>query len=277
MKKAINLKKKFKIKKVYPNIYEMNQKEKPQGVIIATSVEATKKVLKKCLKFNWKILVEKPLGYNLKEFYKIKKFSRNEKKKIFIALNRNHFGSTLLLKKKIKNYKSRRIIFVQDQENNLFKNHEYSKKVIKNWMFANSIHLIDYFRIFGRGKILKVKTYIKNVSKNQRIVNSEINFSSGDIGIYKCFWNLCAPWAVSIIFKNERFELKPLEVLNYYLNAKKKNIFLPKSNDLKYKPGFKIQISKFLKKISGSNLKLLPNITDCEFTMKLIDKIYRKK
>ena len=26
MKKAINLKKKFKIKKVYPNIYEMNQK-----------------------------------------------------------------------------------------------------------------------------------------------------------------------------------------------------------------------------------------------------------
>ena len=89
---------------------------------------------------------------------------------------------------------------------------------------ANSIHLIDYFRIFGRGKITNVKTKNIKISKNQKIVNSEIKFSSGDIGIYKCFWNLNAPWAVSILYKDQRYELKPLETLNYYFGNTKKYI-----------------------------------------------------
>ena len=96
-------------------------------------------------------------------------------------------------------------------------------------MYANSIHVIDYFRIFGRGKITNVKTKSIKISKNQKIVNSEIKFSSGDLGIYKCFWNLNAPWAVSILYKDQRFELKPLENLNYYFgNTKKKYLNMKK-------------------------------------------------
>ena len=38
---------------------------------------------------------------------------------------------------------------VIDQENTIKAKHSGHKiKVIKNWMFANSIHLIDYFNIF---------------------------------------------------------------------------------------------------------------------------------
>ena len=45
----------------------MYKEERPHGVIIGTSIESTKKILKQCIDFNWKILVEKPVGYNLKE------------------------------------------------------------------------------------------------------------------------------------------------------------------------------------------------------------------
>ncbi|MAK12071.1 MAG: hypothetical protein CMI73_00100 [Candidatus Pelagibacter sp.] len=275
-KKAIDLKKKFNIKKVHSSIEEMYEAEKPHGVIITTSIEETKNVLKECIKFNWKILVEKPVGYNLEEFYKIKKLIKKKIQNVYVAMNRNHFESTLMLKDEIKNRKIKRIIFVQDQENNLFKKNEYHKKVIKNWMYANSIHLIDYFRMFGRGQIKNVKTTHTKISKNKKIVNAEINFSSGDLGIYKCFWNLNSPWAVSIIYEDQRFELKPLEIMNYYVRNSKIKTFKPKKNDLKFKPGFKLQIDKFLKKIQGSKNKLLPDIRDSEFTMKLINQIYKK-
>ena len=272
--KAKKLKRKFNIKKIFSSVSEMYKEERPHGVIIGTSIESTKKILKQCIDFNWKILVEKPVGYNLKEFYEIKKFAKNKENNIFVAMNRNHYESTLALKKKIKNKNLKKIIFVQDQENNLFQNNEYHKKVIKNWMYANSIHLIDYFRIFGRGKITNVKTKNIKISKNQKIVNSEIKFSSGDIGIYKCFWNLNAPWAVSILYKDQRYELKPLETLNYYFGNTKKNIFEYGKIKSRYKPGFKLQVENFLKKISGSK-KLLPNLEDSKFTMKLINQIYK--
>ena len=273
--KAKKLKRKFNIKKIFSTVSEMYKEERPHGVIIGTSIESTKKILKQCIDFNWKILVEKPVGYNLKEFYEIKKFAKNKENNIFVAMNRNHYESTLALKKKIKNKNLKKIIFVQDQENNLFQNNEYHKKVIKNWMYANSIHLIDYFRIFGRGKITNVKTKNIKISKNQKIVNSEIKFSSGDIGIYKCFWNLNAPWAVSILYKDQRYELKPLETLNYYFGNTKKNIFEYGKIKSRYKPGFKLQVENFLKKISGSKKKLLPNLEDSKFTMKLINQIYK--
>ena len=273
--KAKKLKRKFNIKKVFSSVAEMYIAERPHGVIIGTSIESTKKILKQCIDFNWKILVEKPVGYNLKEFYEIRKFAKKKENNIFVAMNRNHYESTLALKEKTKNKNLKKIIFVQDQENNLFQNNEYHEKVIKNWMYANSIHLIDYFRIFGRGKITNVKTKSIKISKNQKIVSSEIKFSSGDLGIYKCFWNLNAPWAVSILYKDQRYELKPLENLNYYFGNTKKKIFEYEKIKSRYKPGFKLQVENFLKKISGSKKKLLPNLEDSKFTMKLINQIYK--
>ena len=93
----------------------------------------------------------KPLGYNLDEANKIFLQSKKSKTKIFVALNRRFFFSTQELLKKISKDKSNRVVEIIDtQTPELFKN-RFPNKIIKNWIFANSIHMIDYINILCRG------------------------------------------------------------------------------------------------------------------------------
>ena len=45
--------------------------------------------------------------------------------------------------------------------------------------------------------------------------------------------------------KDQRYELKPLETLNYYFGNTKKNIFEYGKIKSRYKPGFKLQVENF--------------------------------
>jgi len=71
LKKASHLQKKYKIENLCSSVNELQKKSKAEILIISTNVLSTKKILFKALKYNWKILVEKPVGYNLKEAEKI--------------------------------------------------------------------------------------------------------------------------------------------------------------------------------------------------------------
>ena len=80
-------------------------------------------------------------------------YNQKSKTKIFVALNRRFFFSTQELLKKISKDKSNRVVEIIDtQTPELFKN-RFPNKIIKNWIFANSIHMIDYINILCRGHI----------------------------------------------------------------------------------------------------------------------------
>ena len=71
-------------------------------------------------------------------------------------MNRRFYSSTQKLQKILLNNKDKRIVTVFDQESksNALKS-GHNNKVVKNWMFANSIHLIDYFNIFAEAILKK--------------------------------------------------------------------------------------------------------------------------
>ena len=79
----------------------------------------------------------------------IVEYSELNNSKVYVALNRRFYSSTKAVMRKLDNYQEQRLITVLDQEDTkkaeLMKR---PKKVIENWMYANSIHLIDYFHIF---------------------------------------------------------------------------------------------------------------------------------
>ena len=77
--KSKQLKKKFKIKKAFKKINEMYEISKPDGVIVAISPDKLKYKIQEIFFPNFKYLVEKPIGLNLKESEKI--FSYMKKKK----------------------------------------------------------------------------------------------------------------------------------------------------------------------------------------------------
>ena len=278
LKKASLLQKKYKIENLCGSINELHKKSKAEVLIISTNVLSTRKILFKALKYNWKILVEKPVGYNFQEAKKIYETVKKKKKlnDIFVGLNRRNFQSTRKLLSILKNEKSKRILTVTDYQNmnnKLIKKHPIL--VQKNWMYANSIHLVDYFNIFCRGRIISVKKKIKLKSKKLDFVHASLFYSSGDQGIYKGYWKTDGKWKISLREKNKIYKFKPLERLKS--KNKSKNFLTVKadySTDTKFKPGV-LQQAKEISSMLNKNFFHLATLKQSLTTMKLINKIYK--
>ena len=58
-------------------------------------------------------------------------------------------------------------------------------------MYCNSVHLIDYIRIFARGRLRKVSKIKINDNKFSETI-SKLYFSSKDEVLYHCNWNSTA-------------------------------------------------------------------------------------
>lgn len=272
--KANNLKKKFKIKNCFTDYKDIKVPKNQKSIaVIGVSVESTYEVYKKIYNLFDICILEKPAGINLDEANKLFLQSKKSKTKIFVALNRRFYFSTQELLKKISKDESSRVVDIIDtQTPKLFKN-RFSNKVIKNWIFTNSIHVIDYINIVCRGHVKKIKTIYK---KKDKIKILEILFTSNDICIYKQFWNRPGPWSVSVSNNSGFYKLEPLEKLNF----KEKNhisfeIEKKAKYDLKFKPGFYNMYRNLLLFMQRKQ----NNLVDLEKSlnlMKLINKIKNK-
>tara|TARA_Y100000816_G_scaffold291354_1_gene282471 strand:- start:958 stop:1911 length:954 start_codon:yes stop_codon:yes gene_type:complete len=291
--KILNNKKKFHIAAIlattYRNFKEVNKitkekifttdtsnifnKQKFDLAIIATPVDKTYKITIKVMQHVKTLLVEKPPALSSKEAFKLYKLSKLNKNNVFIALNRSFFNSTIAAKSILKNYKENRIVEVTDQENTFrAKKTGHKKIVLKKWMYANSIHMVDYFRIFCRGSVKKIRNYDKIKSTfDKKISLSKIFFSSGDMGVYKAFWNLPSKWNVKIVSESIFINLLPLEKITYSIkNDKIKELNL-QSDD--YKDGYLNQINEIEKFFLFKDNKLV-TLKESLKTLNLIDKIY---
>lgn len=244
-------------------------------VVIAVSAESTTEVCQEAFKYPWIILVEKPVGVNYEEAVQLNNLANQYKAKVFVALNRRHFSATRNASEKIDSFNEQRLISVFDQEDPYLQlNSGMNEKLVKNLMYTNSIHIIDYFSIFGRGEITKVTPVIKWDYSNSNFVSTRIDFSSGDIGLYNAVWDAPGPWAVTISTTKIRLQLRPLEVLELQQYGSRK-IYTLESNELdqQFKPGFFIQASEVIKASKGEKNNL-PTIQEVLKTMKTIKDIY---
>ena len=124
----------------------------PDIIIIAVNISNTIEVVRKLSKFSGILLIEKPLGINHEETKKIIKILDFNKQNCFVALNRR-FYDNILFAKKLDEDNSNKVISVIDQEDTVkLKKLGHKNKVIKNRMFANSIHLIDLMIYFGNSE-----------------------------------------------------------------------------------------------------------------------------
>ena len=256
----------FDIKKAFITL-------KPNLVIIAVSELSSKKVILESLKFPWTCLAEKPIGYNYAQnIYLYNKIKLIKKKNFFIALNRRHYCSTISAKNDLSKSNEKRHIFINGQEDlNLQKKINTPKKIIDNFMYANSIHLIDYINIFCRGKLVSIKK-LNFLNETPHLLISKLKFSSGDCAMYSVVHNVKAPWYIALKTTKVSIVLKPLET--YYSNIKKKKNKTYKF-DKKFKPGLIEQSRQVLNYLSNKKHNL-SSIETYIKTINLIKKIYEK-
>ena len=268
--KAIKLKEKYKILSVYDSISSLSIRSKTHIVVVAVNLESIFSIYQEILKYDWVCLLEKPLGLNFAQAKKIISGCKYPKK-VFVGLNRFSYSTSKKVIDFLKKDSSKRTIYLFDQQNNK----KIEKNIIKkNWMYCNSIHLVDYCRFLARGKLSSIKL----VNKIDKLNFTKIlKFSSGDAVIYNSIWNKPGPWSVKISTNNYFLDLFNLESL-YVTNDFNKKIKVSLNFfDKKFKPGFYQQAKELKDFICKKTYPNLPNIKDAYKTMEFVKKIYKKK
>lgn len=262
--------------KVCDSIAGLYQQTCADLVVVTVTELSMNAVATECFTYPWKILLEKPVGYNLPDATAILGAAKRNNSCVYVALNRRSYSSTGNALDRLENNSSPRFIKVQDQQDrdaalNIYK---APPLVAENYMYANSIHMIDYFRVFGRGEITKVTPVVPWNPKNPGIVIAHIEFSSGDIGLYEGIWNGPGPWAVTVNTPQERLEMRPLEQLMVQMKGERKLVPVQADPvDVEYKPGLRKQALAAVAAVRGEPATLA-TLENAFQSMRLVAKIY---
>jgi predicted dehydrogenase len=257
------------------SIAELFERTHADIVVVSVPELAMAQLATECFAYSWLVLLEKPAGYNLADARRIVAAAEDAKSRAYVALNRRAYSSTRAALEEVNN-SGRRFIKVQDQQDQLsaLRDHGQPQLVADNYMFANSIHVIDYLRLFGRGEITGVTNIERWNPARPGLVLATVTFSSGDIGLYEGIWDGPGPWAVSITTPAKRVELRPLEQGQVQLRGTRTQIPLRISDDDRdFKPGLRFQARQAIAAASGQP-SMLATIGDSLLSMQLVADIF---
>jgi predicted dehydrogenase len=275
--RAEDLAAEFDLTEVCNSIAELYDRTQAHLVIVAVPELSTNQVSRECFEFPWAVLIEKPAGYNFADAEAIETTASAKNRLAFVAFNRRHYSSTLSVIDDLAQQPGRRFIHVQDQEDQVRALQAgQPERVVENWMYANSIHLIDYFLIMGRGNICCVESIIPwkpNQTGSQYVV-AKISYDSGDIGLYEGIWNGPGPWAVTVNTVGKRWEMRPLEQAAFQV-AGQRTLEVVESHvwDTQFKPGLRRQAELVIEATLG-NANNLATLRDSLKTMRLTRDIF---
>ncbi len=233
-------------------------------------------VARECLAFPWTLLMEKPPGIHLADAREIRGVAAAAARHVYVALNRRFLSSTQAVLEDVNQHHGKRFILVQDQQDlGAAAAMGHPQALVENWMFANSIHLVDYLRVFGRGRVRSIIPVHRWNRAEPGIVSAGIEFESGDRGLYACVWNGPGPWAVTVATPAKRWELRPLEQAAYQPRGERRQHPVDRHAwDEQFKPGFRLQAQHVIDAVRGRSSNVC-TLDDAITTMELIARIYQ--
>jgi len=275
--RAESLAKEFGIAGVYDSVSELYERTRANLVVVTVFETAMNSVSKACFAFPWKALLEKPPGYCLEDALDIRSAALENHCTVFVGLNRRFLSSTRAALSDLATCKGARFIHVQDQQSlEQAASLGHPSEVVANWMYANSIHLVDYLRVLGRGRIKSVRPIFPWRPESPPVVMASVEFDSGDIGLYEGIWKGPGPWAVAVTTPEKRWELRPLEQGAYQLWGERRlHAVEVGAWDRDFKPGFRLQAEAAVAAALGQPSEI-PSLDDAIETMRLIHAIFHQ-
>jgi predicted dehydrogenase len=261
---------------VFESIAELHERTRAQLLVVAVPELSTNAVCRAAFDYPWTLLIEKPAGYDLADAIEIEAAARARGSRAFVAFNRRYYGSTRVALDDLAGRPGPRLITVLDQEDPARALAAGQPPlVVANWMFANSVHLVDYLRMMGRGPIAAVHTVVPWNPDDPRYVVAHIVFDSGDIGLYEAVWCGPGPWSVTVSTEAIRWELRPVEQAAFQRAGTRSLEPVPSDPwDVEFKPGLRAQAGDAVAEALGRRTSL-PTLADGLETMRLVRDIYR--
>jgi predicted dehydrogenase len=272
--KAEALASEFGLSDVTDGVEQLYARAKADLVVVAVPELSMRAVALAAFAQPWAVLLEKPAGYNLADAAAIAAAARG--KKVFVALNRRFNSSTRTVAKALNaSPSSQRFINIFDQQSvtdALAIGHP--REVAENFMYANSVHVIDLARVFGRGEIVDVVPVVRWNLEKPGVVVAKIAFSSGDAALYQGIWNGPGPWAAVVTTDRERWELRPLEEASLQKRGERVVTRMEADPvDKSFKAGFRRQAEAVCDGVRGRKSDAA-TIDDALESMKLIARIF---
>ena len=275
--RAEKLAENFNIPIVAENINELYNLTRADGALIAVNELSTENTCLDAMLYPWKLLVEKPVGIDLESSKRVLDFKKLKKAELYVAMNRRYYSSIRKAMAIIEEINTQRVVNIIDQEApNLAREQGRPEAVCKNWHFANSIHLIDLFKVFCRGNLLTVNNILPGESNSTPfITHSILHYEGGDIGIYQSIWNAPGPWSIDIQTRTKTMEMRPLERLEdqHYPSRSKEKVILD-GIDSSYKPGVYSQMRDFYNALEEKRHSLV-SLDEYMETVYLTDRMYK--
>jgi predicted dehydrogenase len=259
----------------FATIPAMFEATKADAVVIAVNEMSMLDVTLQCFRFPWACLLEKPIGIELGETQKIVEARRSAGVDAFVALNRRTYAATRLALEEISVDPAPRLISVLDQQDLAsVRSSGQPEAVVRNYMFANSIHLIDYFSIFGRGDVVSISQGAPWTPDSPGFVIATIRFSSGDMGVYQAVWDGPGPWSVTVTNQSTRCEMRPLERLGVQRRGERRLLEVPADSvDSEFKPGLRYQAMQVVRFLSDGQTSLA-SVDEAARSVRLCAEIY---
>ncbi|MFZ2159108.1 MAG: Gfo/Idh/MocA family oxidoreductase [Bradyrhizobium sp.] len=261
--------------KAFDSIDAMYRETRADAVVVAVNELSMPDVSASCFSHPWVCLFEKPVGVDLQVAEQILDRGRRVGARAFVALNRRSYSSTRQALRELANDDGPRLISVLDQEDqDAARASGQPEEVVRNWMYANSIHLIDYFSFMARGDVVSVTHAASWTPESPRFVAAQIRFSSGDVGVYQAVWNAPGPWSVTVTNRHVRLEMRPLEKLAIQRRGERRlTDIAPDVVDSEFKPGLRYQAEQLIGFLEGRNANLA-TLEEAHRSMALCARIY---
>jgi predicted dehydrogenase len=230
-------------------------KKKPictDKAIVCVNVENLKSATIQLINYGVKnILLEKPGGINFKEVRDLSNFARVKRTNVKIAYNRRFYSSVIKAKELIKKDGGvQNFNFDFTEWTHLIKKLKKNKKILKNWFFLNSTHVVDLAFYIG-GVPIELNSFTKKNSlwnKCAVIYSGAGKTKSGSIFTYHANWQSAGRWSIEFLTSKGKYILCPLEKLFFQKRGslELKEIKLNYKIDRNFKPGFYTQVKAFL-------------------------------
>jgi predicted dehydrogenase len=275
--RAESLAREFEIDQICDSVAELYDRTRADMVVVAVSEVSANEISRACFQFPWTVMLEKPPGYDLQDADEIHKAAIVSGTKVLVALNRRFNSSTRQVLAELGKFDGPRFIQIQDQQS--FEEaqlHNLHPLVVARLMYANSIHVLDYVPLIGRGEIVSITPVIRFDPASPNVVVATIEFSSGDAGLYTGIWQGPGPWSVTVNTPERRWEMRPLEGLAFQNRGERRlNAVEIHEWDRQFKPGFRLQ-AEMAVKAALNQPSDSPTLDEAMRTMRLISAIFEQ-
>ena len=259
----------------YDSVEALYQATRADAVVVAVNELSMSDVCRAVFDKPWLCLLEKPVGCDYPESQVLLALARQQGVCAYVALNRRSYASTRQALTELSTDAGQRLISVLDQQDMVSaRAGGQPQTVVQNYMYANSIHLIDCLNLFGRGEIVAVEPTARWTSEQPGNVVATVHYASGDIGVYQAVWNGPGPWVVSVTNPQVRVELRPLETLGVQRRGERAlTMMAAAAVDADFKPGLHYQAEQIVGVLSGESTTLA-TLAEAARSMKLCADIY---